>query len=80
MSTNYSLSFFLKKPKNDKGQPRPIYMRITVDKEQRDISIGRDIEPSRWNSSVYRAKGTREEARTLNAYVETVMQKVLEIL
>ncbi len=79
MSTNYSLSFFLKKPKNDKGQPRPIYMRITVDKEQRDISIGRDIEPSRWNSSAYRAKGTREEARTLNAYVETVMQKVLEI-
>ncbi|GHE29135.1 site-specific integrase [Sphingobacterium griseoflavum] len=79
MSTNYSLSFLLKKPKNDKGQPRPVYMRITVDKEQKEISVGRDCEPSRWNSAANRAKGTREEARTLNAYLETLIQKVSEI-
>ena len=79
MSTNYSLSFFLKKPKNDKGQPRPIYMCITMDKDQRDISIGHDCDPTKWISAAYRAKDNKEEARTLNAYVETIVQKVAEI-
>jgi len=79
MSTNYSLSFLLKKPKNDKGQPRPVYMRITVDKERREISVGRDCERSRWNSAANRAKGTKEEVKTLNAYLDTLVQKVAEI-
>ncbi|KGE14735.1 site-specific integrase [Sphingobacterium deserti] len=79
MSTNYSLSFFLKKPKNYKSGPKPIYLRITVDCQQKDISVGRQCEPSRWDSHANRVNGSKEDARSINSYLDTVAHKVAEI-
>lgn len=76
MSTNYSLLFYLKKPKNYVGGSKPIYMRITVAGEPKEISTGRECDPLRWNAKANRAKGTKEEIRNLNAYLDTLERKV----
>src|SRR5690554_1412033 len=61
MSTNYSLLFYLKKPKNYVGGMKPIYMRITVAGDPKEVSTGRECDPVRWNAKANRAKGTKED-------------------
>ena len=79
MSTNYSLLFYLKKPKNYVSGPVPIYMRITVDGIPKEISIGRSVDPSRWRPKANRAAGTKEESRTLNSYLETLVRNIEDV-
>ncbi|WP_293931821.1 Arm DNA-binding domain-containing protein [Sphingobacterium sp. UBA6645] len=55
MSTNYSLLFYLKKPKNYVSGPKPIYMRITVEGIPKEVSTGKDCDPCKWNSRGNRA-------------------------
>ena len=79
MSTNYSLLFYLKKPKNYVSGPKPIYMRITVDGVPKEVSTGRECDPAKWISKANRAKGTKEDVKTLNAYLDTLEHKVADI-
>ena len=78
MSTNYSLLFYLKKPKNYVSGPKPIYMRITVDGIPKEISTGRDCDPAKWISKANCAKGTKEDVKTLNGYLDTLEHKVAD--
>src|SRR5690606_40722637 len=78
MSTNYSLLFYLKKPKNYAGGAKPIYMRITVVGEPKQVSIRRGCDPSRWNAKTNGAKGTKADSRGLNAYLDTLERKVAD--
>nr|WP_294945056.1 site-specific integrase [uncultured Mucilaginibacter sp.] len=66
MKTNFSLLFYLKKPKNYVDGPVPIYIRITVNGKRSETTAGRNIEPAQWNSKAGRVKGTKESSRTLN--------------
>ena len=79
MSTNYSLLFYLKKPKNYTSGPKPIYMRITVDGIPKEVSTGKDCDPCKWNSRGNRAKGTTENVKTLNTYLDTLEHKIADI-
>lgn len=79
MSTNYSLLFYLKKPKNYVSGPKPIYMRITVDGILKEVSTGRECDPTKWISKANRSKGTKEDVKTLNAYLDTMEHKVADI-
>lgn len=65
----------MKKPKNYSGGAKPIYMRITVAGEPKEVSTGRECDPSRWNAKANRAKGTKEDIRNLNAYLDTLERK-----
>ncbi|MBT2559870.1 site-specific integrase [Pedobacter sp. ISL-68] len=78
MSTHYSLLFYLKKPKNYVSGPKTIYMRITVDGIPKEISTGRECDQSRWNSKANRINGTKEESKTLNAYLDTLEHKMAD--
>lgn len=78
MSKRLSVLFYLKKQKSFKG-PQPIYMRITVDSKRTEISIKRNCDPEKWNSGGGRAKGTREDTRTLNAYLDSLKAKVFNV-
>lgn len=78
MSTNYSLLFYLKKPKNYVGGMKPIYMRITVAGDPKEVSTGRECDPVRWNAKANRAKDTKEDIRGLNAYLDTLERKVAD--
>lgn len=76
MKGNFHLLFYLRKQKIYKGGPRAIYMRITVAGKRAEMSIGRECEPEKWNSSAGRAVGTKEDARTLNTYLDSLQSKM----
>ncbi len=79
MNTNYSLCFYLKKPKNYVSGAKPIYLRITVKGIPKEVSIGRHCDPQRWNSKANRIKGSREDVRSINLYLDTIVRKIAEI-
>jgi site-specific recombinase XerD len=61
--------FFLKKPKNEKGNLRYVYLRITVDGESVDVATKRKWDSRKWNSGKGAPTGTSQEAATLAAYL-----------
>lgn len=70
----------MKKPKYYKGGAKAIYMRITVNGSiPKEASVGRMCDPKNWISSVNRAKGTSETARTLNSYLDAIDRQVEQI-
>nr|WP_322626436.1 site-specific integrase [uncultured Flavobacterium sp.] len=72
---SFGLSFFLKTPKNQ-NNIRYIYLRVTVDGLSRETSTKRTWDVLRWDSKVGRAIGTKEDARTLNYFLETIVTKI----
>lgn len=77
MKTNFSVLFFLKKPKNyTKGAVYFIFLRITVDGVRAEISTSRSCEPERWNAKAGKVIGTKEDIKTLNAYLESMKAEV----
>jgi len=78
MKTNFSVLFYMKKPSYYKGGAAPIYMRLTVDSKRTEISTGRECLPERWNSAAGRGTGTKEEIKSLNAFLESMQAKVYE--
>jgi|GEM_PF-7036697 len=49
-------------------------MRITVDGVPKEVSTGRECDPTKWMSKANRAKGTKEDIKTLNAYLDIHLQ------
>jgi integrase len=78
MKTNFSLLFYLKKPKNYQNGLVPIYLRITVNGKRAETSTGRECEPNLWNSTAGRFKGTKEEIKSFNAYLDNLQAQVYE--
>lgn len=56
----------------------PIYARVTVDGRRVEISLKRWIKPGDWNSSKGMAKGSREEIKSLNHYLDEVRARIME--
>jgi len=76
ISKRFSLLFFLKK---SRAEASIIYLRVTVDQQRAELSTKRICDPNRWNSHSGRMNGTKEDARTLNAYLDTLQSKVYEV-
>lgn len=77
-SSRFSLLFYFKKPRKPSANSLPIYMRISVDSERTEISTQRKWDPTRWNTASGRASGTKEDARSLNIYLDTLQGRVYE--
>lgn len=76
MKTNFSVLFFLKRPKNyTNGAVYFIFLRITVDGVRAEMSTSRNCEPERWNAKAGKVTGTKEDVKTLNALVLGLMGK-----
>ena len=78
MKTNFSLLFYMKKQKNYQNGAAPIYLRITVAGKRAEITTGRECEPERWNSKAGRISGTKEDAKSLNAYLDNLQNMVYD--
>jgi site-specific recombinase XerD len=78
MKTNFSLLFYLKKPKNYQSGPVPIYLRITVNGKRSETTSGRECEPLNWNCTTGRIKGTKEATKSFNAYLDNLQSQVYE--
>ncbi len=57
----------------------PVYCRVTVNGERAEFSINRKFEVLRWNSQSGFAKGTKEDALTLNSFIDAVRNKIYGI-
>jgi site-specific recombinase XerD len=79
LEKSFSLLFYLKKPKNYVKGEMPIYLRITVDGIPKEISTGRSCDALKWNSNAGRCNGTKEDVKTLNAFLDTLQTKVYEV-
>jgi site-specific recombinase XerD len=79
LEKSFSLLFYLKKPKNYVKGEMPIYLRITVDGIPKEISTGRSCDHLKWNSNAGRCNGTKEDVKTLNAFLDTLQTKVYEV-
>src|ERR1700761_8886458 len=76
LEKSFGLFFFLKQPKNQKSDERYIYLRITVDCIPKELSTKRMWSSSKWDQATGKAKGTKEDALKLNAYLDTFRANV----
>ena len=73
----FSILFWINRAKK-KDNKAPIYARVTVDGKRAEISIKRTIDPDNWNPDKGQARGTKEDSRTLNAYIEQVRNQLFD--
>lgn len=78
METSFGLVFHLKKNKKENASELPVYLRITVDGKYCEISTKRNCNPDFWNSGTGRLHGKTDYAKSFNAYLDTLQQKVYE--
>src|SRR6185437_4172854 len=89
ISKSFGLLFYLKKPRGYVKGERPIYLRITIHRVMKEMSIHRSWDPAHWNSNIGRAivpkspprrptASPASEAQSLNDYLDTLQAKVHE--
>ena len=76
-TNTFGIVFYLRKYKISNGKA-PIYARITIDGKRTDVAINRSIEVDNWNNSKGMCKGSREEVRSLNNYLEGIRSRIVE--
>jgi site-specific recombinase XerD len=77
MEKSFGLHFHLKKSAKNENE-YPIYMRITVNGESREISIKRLCNSESWNVDAGRVNGKTETAKSVNAYLDVLQRKVYD--
>lgn len=78
MNRTLGILFYVKRAKIDKHGKAPIYLRITINGKRAELAIKRTIEPDRWNNEAGKVKGTTEDVKSINAYMDIVRSKVYE--
>lgn len=56
----------------------PIYVRITVDSRRIEISLKRSVHPLEWNNKRGMARGSRDDVKSLNHYLEEVKSNLIQ--
>lgn len=79
MKTKITLHFYAKSTKANAKGLLPIYVRLTVDGKRLEFSTKKFIEKSKWSSELAKMKGTTEEARSINSYLDLMKSKVLDV-
>jgi len=75
LETSFGLNFFLKSSQK-KSDSRFIYLRVTVDGVPKETSTKRKWEASRWDNKTERAVGNKEDAKTLNHFLDMMEMKI----
>ena len=50
----------------------PLSIRITINGQRAEIAAHREVAPNFWDSNAQRVKGNTEEAKAINAHLETI--------
>ena len=78
LEKSLGLLFFLRKPSPYRKGPKLVFLRITIDGIPKELSLKRTWDPNRWNTHAGRASGTKEDAKSLNAYLDLILAKAHE--
>lgn len=76
---NFNLTFYLKKPKGYESGVLPIYLRIAIEGKRSEATIGRGIEPEKWDEKRGKARGNTEDSRSLNVHLDSILAKLKRI-
>lgn len=79
MKTKITLHFYAKKTKANTAGLLPIYIRLTVDGERLEFSSKKFVEKSKWSDDLSKMKGSTEEARSINNYLDSIKAQVIDI-
>nr|WP_315199936.1 site-specific integrase [uncultured Flavobacterium sp.] len=79
MKAKITLHIYAKTTKANAAGQLPIYIRLTVDGQRFEFSSKKFIEKSKWSPELSKMKGSSEEARTLNNYLDLMKSKVFDI-
>ncbi len=78
MKHKMSILFYVRSSKSSKSGLVPIYQRITINGVRIELSTSKFVEKSKWNPLAGKMKGTSEEARIINSYLDILKLKVYE--
>lgn len=78
LESSFGLVFFMKITSNDR-KIRTVYFRITVDGITKEASTKRKWEYLRWDQKTERAVGSKEDAKSLNFFLDALTLKINEI-
>jgi site-specific recombinase XerD len=76
MSLTFDFIFYPKKPKGYEKGPVTLYLRITIDSKRSETATSLEIDPDKWESG--KMKGTKEDVKSFNAYVDTLKSKLYD--
>ena len=79
MKAKITLHIYAKTTKANASGQLPIYIRLTVDGQRFEFSSKKFIEKSKWSAELSKMKGSSEEARTINNYLDLMKSKVFDI-
>ena len=79
MKAKITLHIYAKTTKANAAGQLPIYIRLTVDGQRFEFSSKKFIEKSKWSPELSKMKGSTEEARTINNYLDLMKSKVFDI-
>lgn len=75
LERSFGTMFFLKTPEK-KEKLRVVYLRVTVDGIPKEISTKRKWDISRWSQKTERAIGNKEDAKSLNYFLESMLTRI----
>jgi len=76
MKTNFSLLFYVKRPKNQQKRIVPVYVRITVSGRRSETTTGVNCDLDRWNPRTGRQIGSKEDVKNFNAYLDNIQSEI----
>ncbi len=79
LEKSFGLTFFLKSPSKKKVTCRTIYLRVTVDGISKEISTMMQWELNRWNQKIERASGSKEDAKSLNYFLDSIVLSITKL-
>ena len=77
MKAKITLHFYTRSKKSSATAKLPIYVRLTVNGERFEFSSKKFIDKDKWSPKLAKMKGSTEEARSINNYLEMMRSKVL---
>lgn len=78
LESSFGLGFFLKRPKIE-SKEWIVYFRITVDGIRKESSTKRKWDNTRWDQRFERAVGSKEDAKSINFFLDSLTLKINEI-
>lgn len=78
LENSFGLLFILKTPRHE-SNIRTIYFRVTVNGIPKEASTRRQWDVERWSRQTQRAVGTKEDAKSLNFFLDSLTKKIHDI-
>jgi len=73
-----NVSFLIRKNRSNKLGEAPIYIRFSIDNERVEISTGRHIKPTDWNSKLNKAITKKKGAGQLNKFLDVLKNSIYD--